>query len=239
MAEWWTYGLSDIVMFTRETYYRLFGSYNRAIWPAQIFTLAAGVGIGLMLRHRSAARSGRLVSATLAVLWMWVAVAFHARRYETINWAATWFAAAFALEAALLLGLGAVRGGLVFGSSGARRAALGLFLFALALQPLAGLLFGRERSQVEIFGVAPDPTAIGTLGILLLAEGRTRWELLAVPLVWCAVSGVMLEAANAPDAWLVFASGAVALALAVFTSGRVSGGRGSSRSTRSPSSREL
>lgn len=215
MPEWSTYGLSDIVMFTRETYYRLFGSYNRAIWPAQIFTLAAGVGIGLVLRRRSAARSGRLVSATLAVLWVWVAVAFHARRYETINWAATWFAAAFALEAALLLGLGAVRGGLVFDASAPRRAALGLFLFALVVQPLAGLLFGREWRQVEIFGVAPDPTAIGTLGILLLAAGRTRWELLAVPLVWCAVSGVMLEAANAPDAWLAFAAGVVAIGLAL------------------------
>jgi hypothetical protein len=222
MSEWWTYGLSDIVMFTRETYYRLFGSYNRAIWPAQVFTLAAGFGIGLMLRRRSAARSGRLVCAILAVLWVWVAVAFHAKRYETINWAATWFSAAFALQAALLIGLGVVRGTLTFGASGSRRAALGVFLFALALQPLAGRLFGRAWSEVEIFGVAPDPTAIGTLGILLLAAGRTRWELLTIPLAWCTVSGVMLEAVNAPDAWLAFAAAAAALGLAVFTSGRVS-----------------
>ena len=231
MPEWWTYGLSDIVMFTRETYYRLFGSYNRAIWPAQVFTLAAGVGIGLLLQRRPAARSGRLVSAILAVLWAWVAVAFHARRYETINWAAAYFAAAFALEAALLLGLGAVRGGLVFDAAGPRRAALAVLFFALAFYPIAGVLFGRDWRQVELFGVAPDPTAVGTLGILLLAGGRTRWELLAIPLVWCVSSGLMQKAANAPDAWLAFASGAVALGLAVATSGRVSAGRSSSRST--------
>ena len=238
MPDWSSYGLSDLVMFTRETYYRLFGSYNRAIWPAQVVALGAGAGIGLLAR-RGSARAGRLIAAILAVLWIWVAIAFHARRYASVNWAAPYFSAAFALEAALLLGLGVVRGGLIFGVGGARRFALALFVFAMILQPLAGLRFGREWRQLEAFGIAPDPTAVGTLGILLLAAGRTRWELLVIPIAWSAVSGVMLLAVQAPDAWLVLAPGAAALALAFATSGRASGYRDSSQSTRSPSSRAL
>jgi Family of unknown function (DUF6064) len=236
MPEWWTYGLSDIVMFTRETYYRLFESYNRAIWPAHVLALGAGVGVGLLLR-RGGARSGRIAAAILSATWLWVAIAFHARRYADINWAASYFSAAFALEAALLLGLGVVRGRLVFETI--RTGGLALFVFALAVQPLVGLLFGREWRQLEIFGIAPDPTAVGTIGVLLLAAGRRRWELLGIPLAWCAVSGVMLLAVNAPDAWLTLVPGAAALVLAIATSARAAGGTGSSRSTRWPSSRAL
>jgi len=237
MPEWWTYGLSDLVMFSRETYYRLFELYNVAIWPAQIVAAAAAVWIGALLRRR-APSSGRVVAAALAAYWLWVAIAFQANRYATINWAASYFAAGFALEAVLLVWIGVVRGRLLFHVDGEpRRAGFWIFLFAFAVQPLAGLAFGRGWRQIEIFGVAPDPTAVGTLGILLLATGRVRWELITIPVVWCAVSGLMLLAMKGPDAWIPLAAGAVVLALAI--SIRAADGRGSSRSTRSPAFRVL
>ena len=40
MSEWWTYTLSDFLLFSPRTYYRLFELYNDEIWPAQI----AGAG---------------------------------------------------------------------------------------------------------------------------------------------------------------------------------------------------
>ena len=33
MSEWWTYHLSDFLLFAPRTYYRLFELYNAAIWP--------------------------------------------------------------------------------------------------------------------------------------------------------------------------------------------------------------
>ena len=57
---------------------------------------------------------------------------------------------------------------------------------------------GRPWTQAEVFGLAPDPTAIGTLGWLLLLQGcrdsargllRTLW---LVPLAWCAISAATL-----------------------------------------------
>jgi hypothetical protein len=204
MSEWWTYSLSDLVMYSRQTYYRLFELYNVAIWPAQIFAVAAGVSAWALLR-RADARRGRLIAAFLAVCWLWVAIAFHAKRYAAINWAAVDFAWGFGVEAVLLVWAGVVRGRLVFGREVRPMARVGLaiFLFALAVQPMVGLVFGRTWRQLEFFGLAPDPTAIGTLGILLLAAGRTRWELIVIPAIWCVISAAMLWAMKTPDAWIV------------------------------------
>jgi len=211
MSEWWTYSLSDIQSFSLHSYYRLFELYNAAIWPAQIVALALGLGIWGLLRRAEPWR-GRLIAAIVAVCWLWVAIAFHAHRYATLTWSARYFAWAFGIEAALLLWTGVLRGRLAFER---RPAGMAIFLFALVVAPLIGPLFGRTWRQAEIFGVAPDPTAIATLGVLLLAAGRVRWELMALPLLWCAISGATLLSMRAPDAWIPLAAAALSLSVAV------------------------
>jgi hypothetical protein len=203
MSEWWTYRLANFLLFSPRTYYRLFELYNAAIWPAQIAALALGGGIFLLVRRGGAAR-GRLGSAALAACWLWTAIAFHASRYATINWAAVYFAWAFGIEAALLILAGVIAGRLSFERQAdlAGRAGAWMFLFALVFEPLVGPLFGRSWKQVEVFGVAPDPTAIATLGILLMARVRRRWVLMVVPVLWCAITGATLLAMKAPDFWV-------------------------------------
>lgn len=216
MSEWWTYTLQDFLLFSPRTYYRLFELYNREIWPAQILTLGAGVAI-LPLLRRGGAGPGRVIAATLAGCWLWVAWGFHFQRYATINWAATYFAAAFAVEALLLIWTGVLRGRLHFAApeSAAGRAGLGVALFALVVQPLLGPLAGRDWAQAEIFGVAPDPTALATLGILLLAANRVHWPLLLIPASWSAVTGATLWAMGAPDAPVMPLGALLVLSLAV------------------------
>lgn len=216
MSEWWTYSLSDLVMYSRQTYYRLFELYNVAIWPAQIVAVAAGVSAWAVLR-RADVRRGRLIAAFLALCWMWVAIAFHAKRYAAINWAALDFAWGFGVEAVLLVWTGIIRGRLVFDREGRpmARSGLAIFLFALAVQPMVGLVFGRTWRQLEFFGLAPDPTAIGTLGLLLVAAGRTRWELIVIPAIWCVISAAMLWAMKTPDAWIVAIAAALVTVLVI------------------------
>jgi Family of unknown function (DUF6064) len=216
MSEWWTYSLSDFLLFSPRTYYRLFELYNAAIWPAQIVAVALGLAILALLRRAGVSR-GRLIAAVLAGCWLWVAIAFHLKRYATINWAAVYFAGAFTLEAALLIWTGVVRSRLVFGPNSvpARRIGLSLFVFALALEPLVGPLLGRSLRQAEIFGVAPDPTALATLALLSLATGRVRWELIVLPAIWCAISGATLAAMRSADAWILPAAGTLVLSLCV------------------------
>jgi uncharacterized protein DUF6064 len=236
MSEWWTYTLSDFLMFSPQTYYRLFELYNAAIWPAHVVAIALGLAIGSLARRAGASR-GRLIAALLAACWLWVAIAFCANRYATINWAAVYLAWAFGLESALLIWTGVLRGKLVFGpgKSAIARAGAGIFVFALLVAPLIGPLLGRPWRQVEIFGVAPDPTAVATLGILLLAQGQVRWELVLVPAIGCAVSGATLLAMHAPDFWVTPLAAALAVSLATWKTGahrRVAANRGATSTQR-------
>ena len=136
MPEWWTYSLSDFLMFSPRTYYRLFELYNAAIWPAQVAAIALGVAI-LVLSLRREAWAARAVAAILAACWLWVAWAYLLLRYDTINWAGSYFALGFAVEALLLVWTGLIRNQLRFqpGTGAIGTAGLCIFLFALIAHP--------------------------------------------------------------------------------------------------------
>jgi hypothetical protein len=196
MSEWWTYSLSDFLLFSPRTYYRLFELYNQAVWPAHILALALGLAIVVLWQ-------GRAISIILAGWWLWVAWAYFLIRYDTINWAARYFALGFVAQALLLIWGGVVGKRLVLRprADGLGAAGLALFLFALIAQPLIGPLLGRQWPAAEIFGLAPDPTVIATLGVVLAAQ-KPLWELLVIPCVWCAISAATLWTMQAPDALL-------------------------------------
>jgi hypothetical protein len=198
MSEWWTYTLSDFLLFSAKSYDRLLELYNRAIWPAQIVAMALGLTIWMILR-RSFKSKGRFIAAVLAGSWFWIALAFHAERYAKINWAAVDFAGGFALEGALLVGLAIVRREPAYEPPPwMRRLGLGMFLFGLWAQPLVGWVLGRPWRQAETFGTAPDPTAVATLGVLLLGSGRGYRAAAVIPVLWCGISGATLLALKRP-----------------------------------------
>jgi len=203
MSEWWTYRLSDLLMFSPRTYHRLFELINAELWPLQIVTIAAGLAVLWLaiFKSTSSGTHGRLVAAVLAAAWIFVAWAYHFERYTTINTGAPYYAAGFALEALLLAWCVLRCDGLRFEVQPApvRWVGLGLLTAGVVLYPLLAPLLGRPWTQAEIFGVAPDPTAVGTIGALLLARGRIAW-LLALPLLWCAISALTLWTMEAPDA---------------------------------------
>ena len=206
MSEWWTYSLSDFLLFSARTYYRLIELYNVDIWPAQSVALAVGcILLALMWRPRPG--QGRYVAAILMACWIWVAWAFHWRHFVTINWAATYFAYAFTAEALLLLFFGVLRNDLAFESgSTPHRIGFAMLLFAVLVQPLIAPVMGRGWLQAEVFGVAPDPTVIATLGILLANGPRARWWLGILPFLSCVLSGAVLWTLGAPDAVIPIAA---------------------------------
>lgn len=205
MSEWWTYSPADFLMFSPGTYWRLFELYNRDVWPVQIAALALGAALPF-LAGRGGGGGQRLAAAILAAAWGWTAWAFLLGRYDTINWAGRYLAIGFATEALLLAGLG-LAGRLRIEASGATagRVGLGVFLAALLFYPWIAVVSGRPWTQAEIFGLAPDPTAIGTLGLLLAAQGGTGGLLRILPALWCLFSGVTLWSMGAWEAALPLA----------------------------------
>ena len=194
MGDWLSYSLSDFLLFSPRAYWRMFELHNAALWPLPLATFAAGLAaLALVLfrpRHHA-----RWIAVILAILWAWVAWSFFWQRYAAINWAAAYIAPLFALQAALLLAIGTWRDRLSFDRRGAAGiAGLALIVFATLVYPLLAPAFGRPLAGAEIFGTAPDPTAIGTLGFLLLARGRRAFALLSIPLLWCIASGITLWA---------------------------------------------
>ena len=210
MQVWLSYSLSDFLLFTPQTYYRLFELYNVAVWPAHLAAAALGLLL-LVLQFYGGERRGRAIAAILAACWLWVAWAFLFARYDPINWMARYAAVAFTLEAVLLVVCGVVLNRLKPGTDPISHAGAAIVVFALFIQPLFAPLLGRPWTQMEIFGLAPDPTVAATLGALL-AMPRTPWTLLVIPLLWCAATGATLWAMDAPDA-------AVMPAIAVLTVG--------------------
>ena len=222
MSEWWTYTLSDFLLFSPRTYWRLLERYNLAIWPVQIAFAVLGAGVVWSSRV-DADRSGRILAGLLAACWLWIAWAFHVAHYAQINWAAPWFAAAFALHALILIGTGVFFGRL---TRPARVSPIGPSLIALIVlgYPLLAPLTGRAWTSAESFGATPDPTAIATIAAVSLVSGRVRWLLLPIPLGWCAVSAATLWAMRAPEAFVVVSATLLAMWPAVRGRNREAGG---------------
>ena len=211
MSEWWTYTLSDFLMFSERSYYRLIALYNEAVWPVHLLALAAGVAV-IGCIARPGVRTRRTALLVMAAAWTWVGWAYHLERYADINTAGPWFALAFGVQATMLCFM-ALRSHGAAPAGMQKQVALGLTGLAIIAYPLLALGSGRGWSQAEVFGIAPDPTAIATLGVLLACRAQPiAW---LIPLAWCAVSGATLMELRVGHAWLLptFAILAVAAGL--------------------------
>ena len=211
MTEWWTYRLSDFLLFSADTYYRLFELYNQAIWPAHVAVFVL-CGLAVFLLFSPRLWSERFLFCFLAACWLWVAWGYHVTHLSTINWAAPYFAAGFALEGLLLFLVGGFskKLHLDIAADGTSRVGIGLAVFGLAIQPLIGPLSGRPWTQVELFGLAPDPTVVVTLGLILL-KSQSRWILLGIPVTWCLLSSATLWTMGMRDFWIMLAAALIAL----------------------------
>ena len=190
MSEWWTYRPEDLLLFSPRVYWRMFELHNAALWPLQLLATAAGLFVILLVAWRPRG-SAPWLALLLAIVWIFVGWSFLWNRYADINWAAAYVAPAFAVEGVLLLVCGPLLDGLTFDRRGLA-GCIGYFIlaFAVAGQPLLAPLQGRGWASSEVFGIAPEPTAIATLGLLLLARGRLLPLLLPVPVLWCLLSGM-------------------------------------------------
>lgn len=180
-----TYSFRDFVPVTPEVWARLFERLNEQVWPWQ------GLFLGLMLfaLWRLYRGGSRTTGVALAACWCWSGIQFQFMLHAPLNWAASAMGWIFMVQAVLVLLVG-LGGGWQF--SGGVRAKLGLVLVAagLLVMPLAGPLTGRSWAAFEVAGTAPAPTALVTLGMLLMARRRV-WVTGIIPGLWLTYSAVI------------------------------------------------
>lgn len=172
--------------FSREAFLDVFAAYNQAVWP---FALGLWLSSAAMLAALVARAPWRDVLAgwVLTLLWTWTAVTYHAIFFTAINPAAWLFAALFLTQGWLLVDAHALSGAMRFDlpRSGFGIAGIGLVAAGLGYPALTAI--AESYPRMPTFGV-PCPTALVTIGMLLLAPGAPR-RLLIVPLAWAAIGG--------------------------------------------------
>ncbi len=204
--------------FTTEEFFEVFARYNAAIWPAQIGAAALGL-VALLLIFRRGPAASRAISLILAGFWLVMGLGYHLVFFSGINHLAYAFGLLFVTQAALLLTDGVVRGAIRFEAGRGSRAwlAWALIAYGWVIYPLIGLLGSHPYPRTPLFGVAPCPTAIFTLGMLLLSDAS--WRVFVIPLVWAAIGGsAAVLLAVSQDYGLILA-GAIAL-MFIFARGR-------------------
>ena len=189
LATWSSYRPGDLLMFAPATYLRLFERINLEVWPAQLLFLPL-VAVLLWLARRPERLAHRAAGLMLAAGWAGVIVGFF-RLYAESNLAAPWLAGLFAAQALALAALALLGPGLALDNR-ARRARIGLLVtvWGLAGHPLLLLALGRSPAALELAGLAPTPTAITTIGLLLMSRLRHPVAWLVLPILWCLTAAL-------------------------------------------------
>lgn len=175
--------------FSIEEFFGVFRAYNEALWPAPVVLVALALAaIALVLRPGRA--SGVAIAAILAVLWTWLATAYHLAFFTRINPLAWGFAALSLAGAATFAWHGIVRRRLRFAWRGDLRALVGiaLIVFALVVYPAWSWIAGHHYPSVPTFGL-PCPSTIFTIGLLAFLEAPYPRGVFVVPLAWCLIGG--------------------------------------------------
>jgi hypothetical protein len=193
--------------FSLEQFIQVFVDWNTAIWPAQLVVYALGVA-AVALAFKPVPRGSAFIVAVLALIWLVNGAGYHLWQFSRINPAAYGFGALFIVQAVLFAYAGS-RGRLHFAVASGPVDAVGLVFvaYALVIYPLLGMMFGHAYPASPLFGVAPCPTTIFTIGMLLLANRRVPVYLPVIPFAWSLIGGSAAIVLNVPEDWGLLVAG--------------------------------
>ena len=177
-----------------EGFYAMFGEYNLAVWPMPVVMyMLALAAVILTLRKRP--WSGTVISLILCFFWLWNGIVFSLVYFARFNPIFYLTAVLFVFQGVLFLlngiGLG-VKSKLFFRFRTDTHGWLGILfvLYAMVFYALIGWATGRAYPVGPIFGTAPCPMSIFTVGLLLLVDKKVPVVLLIVPFLW-GVCGIL------------------------------------------------
>jgi hypothetical protein len=173
--------------FSADQFFDVFVRYNTRTWPAPLVLLALGLAVAAIAV--AVPRHSRVVTGALAILWAWMAVAYHLLFFAALTPAAFLFAALFLAEAALLAwhGLHTRRLHLAVPPDAASRVVGGVLVaYALVGYPMVAYVAGQRFPAEPTFGL-PCPTVILTFGVLAWSLHPVPWSTLVIPTLWALI----------------------------------------------------
>ena len=183
-----------------EEFFDLFGSYNEMYLIVIVLTNVLAI-IALLMVFRKSEYSNRVISFTLAFLWLWIGIVFGILVFGPfptvlagIEMSGSWylFGSIFAIHGIILLYFGVIKDTVSYSWKPGSRHFFGLLfiVFGLVIYPFVGVLTGRVFPEYPVFGIAPCPVTLFTIGLLLWSDKKPSLPLVAIPIFW-ALMGVV------------------------------------------------
>ena len=204
-------------------FFLLIGLYNEAFWLVIILTIILGI-LAVFLSLTKVSHSVQLISVILAFLWLWVGIVFG------FLWFGSWtaivfgipipgfgyfFGVIFTLQGILFLYYGVYRKSLSFEIKRSIFGVIGLILilFAIAFYWYVGVVTGHPFPMYPVFGTAPCPVFIFTVGFFLWADKRISPNMFILPTIQGLIGIIPILAFGIYADIVVFASGFICLFL--------------------------
>jgi hypothetical protein len=181
-------------------FFVIMAQYNTLLWPVTILTIILGL-IAVFFAFKKTNYSDQLISLILTFLWLWVGIVFGLVFYG--SWNANvfgvlfpgfgyFYAVLFSLQGLILLYFGVYRKTFSFKYATNIYSVIGLILilFSLVFYGFVGFVTGYPYPFYPLFGTAPCPVAIFTIGLFSLADKRISPFILILPTVY-GVMGVI------------------------------------------------
>lgn len=188
--------------FTRDQLFEVFTIANDR--THMLSTIAGYLGaLGWVFLRRSPKRSTfTILYGGLSLLWGWIAIGFFWGPFSSLASSSWPFGGLFLLQSAIFLRVAIRNPNRLPLPSTAwnQRIGIALEVYALVVYPSVGLLTGHHAGDLPWFGIAPCPSTIWTLGVLIGTGGFGRKELM-IPLAWCAVGLVAAARLGVVQDW--------------------------------------
>lgn len=199
----------------------VFGAYNLAIWPMQVFAYLAGL-VALYSASKQTGFSNNIASGILSFFWMWTGVVFCIFFWAPAYPAAYAFGILFIAQGLIFL-LNAIKPTLSYRAQRNQFTLIGALFIAYAMvgYPLVGYSLGHAYPRSLAFGLVPCPTAVFTLGMLMLTDKKVPRYVLVIPAIWSICAVVPVVSGIYEDAGLILA-GLVCIPMLLRRDGRKS-----------------
>ena len=177
-----SYRLSDLLMFSEQTYLRQIELYNQWLFPFQISAYVYGL-LCLPAFVKPLNKLARLVFPVSGLCYALVSYGFLWQYYAGINPLAVYLVGLLVIQGVIFISVGVkMKTPLIQLDTPARRSiGIMLWLIALAVYPAIEGLSGRPLSQFSSFVLSPDTLALSSIALMLMFQ-LPGWLLLPAAL---------------------------------------------------------